>query len=308
MEKENNYMVCVRCFTFNQAQYIEDALNGFCMQQTNFPFVCVIVDDASVDGEPGVISNYLERHFNLDDTAIVRREETDDYQMVFAKHKDTLNCFFAVYYLKYNHYSIRKSKFPYLTEWLNKKYEALCEGDDYWTDPFKLQKQVDFMESHPDCSLCFHANNNLYSSGIMKEYHPRKRKRFYSAVDVILGGGDFMATNSMFYRLTLLDENNKPDFWKKAPIGDGPCMLYFASKGKIGYIDDVMSVYRKNSVGSWTSRQDSFDAYKRHYILIQKMFDEYDQYTNRKYHFAIVVKKIRNGLSFYKNVLINKLK
>ena len=64
--------------------------------------------------------------------------------------------YFAVVYLKENHYSQKKSKAPYLTEWEDTKYIALCEGDDYWTDPLKLQKQVDFLERHPDYSLCCH--------------------------------------------------------------------------------------------------------------------------------------------------------
>ena len=70
--------------TFNHAQYIEDALNGFTMQQTTFPYVCCIIDDASTDGEQEVIRNYLNEHFDLEDKMIARHEETDDYVLTFA--------------------------------------------------------------------------------------------------------------------------------------------------------------------------------------------------------------------------------
>ena len=135
-EKQYKWMVCTRCVTFNQAPYIEDAMNGFTMQQTTFPFVCTIVDDASTDGEPEVIRQYLQEHFDLDDKSVVRNEETDDYVLCYARHKENRNCHFAVLWLKYNHYSRHKLIFPYEAEWKeNSKYYAICEGDDYWTSP-----------------------------------------------------------------------------------------------------------------------------------------------------------------------------
>ena len=153
--EESKFLVRVCCLTYNHAPYIKDAMNGFCMQETNFPFVCTIMDDASTDGEQEVIKKYLADHFDLDDQTIVRNEETDDYVLTYARHKTNHNCFFAVYYLKYNHYSIKKSKVPYISEWQdNVKYIALCEGDDYWICPQKLQIQLDFLENHNDYSLC----------------------------------------------------------------------------------------------------------------------------------------------------------
>ena len=70
------FIVCVRCITFNHANYIEDAMNGFTMQETNFPYVCTILDDASTDGEQEVIKKYLQEHFDLEDKSVVRNEET----------------------------------------------------------------------------------------------------------------------------------------------------------------------------------------------------------------------------------------
>lgn len=156
MEKYK-YTVCTRCMTYNHAPYIVDAMQGFCMQETTFPVVYCILDDASTDGEQEVIQKYLLGHFNMNDSSVVRHEETDDYHAIFAQHKTNKNCFFAVYFLKYNHFSIKKDKRPYYAEWVNSaKYIAYCEGDDYWTSPQKLQKQVEFLESHPEYVFCCH--------------------------------------------------------------------------------------------------------------------------------------------------------
>ena len=116
----NQHMVLVRCYTFNHAAYIEDAMNGFCMQKTTFPFICAIVDDASTDGEQEIIKKYLRQHFDLDDKTFVRNEETDDYIMTVARHKTNKNCTFAVFFLKYNHYSIKKARLTYLDRWFEK--------------------------------------------------------------------------------------------------------------------------------------------------------------------------------------------
>ena len=90
------FKICVRCYTYNHAHFIEDTMNGFCMQESDFPFVCCIVDDASMDGEQEVIKKYLLEHFDLDNK-IVRNEETDDYVLTLARHKTNMSCYFAVY-------------------------------------------------------------------------------------------------------------------------------------------------------------------------------------------------------------------
>lgn len=140
------YKVLVDCKTYNHVNYIEDALNGFCMQETKFPFICVVMDDASTDGEQNVINDYLERNFDLTDKQFCSQEETEDYRLLLVRHKNNLNCYLAVFFLKYNHYG-KKDKFPYYERWVKRsKYIAMCDGDDYWIDPLKLQKQVEILE------------------------------------------------------------------------------------------------------------------------------------------------------------------
>lgn len=150
------FPVCVTCMTYNQSAYICDALNGFTMQQTTFPYVCIIMDDASTDGEQEVIKQYLSVHFKSMILSHNNEQETDDFVMTFAQHKENKNCFFAVYYLKYNHYQ-KKRKNPYYRHFFKEsKYAASCEGDDYWTNPNKLQIQYDYLETHPKIVLSCH--------------------------------------------------------------------------------------------------------------------------------------------------------
>ena len=241
MEQEYKYIVVTRCFTFNHALYIEDAMNGFVMQETSFPVVTLIVDDASTDGEPEVIRKYIADHFQ----SPYRTEETEYANIICAKHKTNANCDFVVFFLKYNHYSIKKTKMPYLSEWLdNAKYHALCEGDDYWTDLLKLQKQVDFMESHPDCSLC-------YSS--TKVYNQESQSFLESSLGEPCDSIENLLKKNVVPTLTCLIrqqylrgyyEEIKP-MSRNWSLGDYPIWLWLAAKGVIHFFSEQMGVYRK---------------------------------------------------------------
>ena len=234
-----NFLVRVNCITFNQAPYIEDAMNGFTMQKTTFPFICTIVDDASTDGEQEVIAKYLKDHFNLEDKAIVRQEETDDYVQTFARHKSNHNCYFIVHYLKYNHFSIKKTKMSYIQKWCNTKYTAICEGDDYWIDPLKLQKQVDYLENNLSYNMVYtkykerhndivkDGSWNLLEGNCLKPYLLRK---------------GFIPTASVMYRSNFMFNY---DYRKKNfPLGDVPLWIQLMHSGPIKLLPDVTTVYR----------------------------------------------------------------
>ena len=123
------FKVSVSCMTYNQSKYIEDAMNGFCMQKTDFPFVCTIVDDASTDGEQKIITTYLENHFATTDTDVSYKKETKFAYITFAQHKDNKNCYFVVLLLKENLYQKgqKQKKVQYINEWRkNAPYTALC--------------------------------------------------------------------------------------------------------------------------------------------------------------------------------------
>ena len=248
------YMVRVSCLTYNHVNYIKDAMNGFTMQETNFPYVCTIIDDASTDGEQEVINNYLQEHFDMEDKSVVRNEETDDYVLTFAQHKTNRNCYFAVFFLKYNHYMIKKPKDQYIKEWLNVKYIAFCEGDDYWTNPKKLEIQFDALEAHPECS---YSATGFVVSTIGKEdkdltiYSNNNELAFY--------GIDYFGRQWIGKTLTLLIRGEcYNDYLKEAKKYKAPkdtyLLYHLLKQGFVAYIPQPMGVYNKNGQGIWNSR------------------------------------------------------
>lgn len=255
--EQMDFLVCVRCFTYNHVSYIEDAMNGFCMQQTHFPYVCVIVDDASTDGEQGLIKSYLALHFDLDNHRVVRNEETDDYVMTFAQHKTNKNCFFAFYSLKYNHFSIKKDKFSYFSNiYDGVKYHALCEGDDFWIRPNKLQLQVNFLDSHKDYSMIHTAfkfvdTNSMIiptpQSDLYESFMNKKKEGYLWQYHLVEGTSIMFCT--FIYRNGIMDN-------EKTYIDHGQFMCC-ARKGKIGYIPTETSAYRINPNGAMRSAQES---------------------------------------------------
>ena len=249
------FKVCARCFTFNQSKYITDTMNGFIMQKTDFPFVCCIVDDASTDGEQEVIMSYVKENFNLSEGFASYQKETDYAHITYAQHKTNANCYFAVLLLKENHYSRHKPKMQYLSEWVNEvPYEALCEGDDYWVDQYKLQKQSEVLDAHPDCMLTFHAINEIYMKHRdMDHIRTRVENREYSGVEWYLTRPSQFAS-FMLRRKIYSDVFYRESVFAKFPAGDIPLLLTCARYGTIIGISDVMSVYRHND-GGWTSQK-----------------------------------------------------
>ena len=239
------FKVCVNSMTFNQAKYITDTLDGFVMQQTNFPFICIIIDDASTDEEPEIIRKYVETNFDLLTSSTSYEIDNDDSVVLYSQHNTNKNCYFVVYFLKENHYSKNRSKRPYLAEWRKIcDYEAFCEGDDYWTDPLKLQKQADFLDANPQCSLTYHACKNVFSTPCkVNSLTGENVKDFYSDVDFVIHYP--FQTATVMYRKEILDS----DLYKKAQaIGCvfGDVLLYFSASrfGTIEGVNEKMSVYR----------------------------------------------------------------
>lgn len=283
-----SFLVIVKCMTFNHHAYIEDAMNGFCMQKTDFPYLCIVMDDCSADGEQEVIKNYVAEHFNS-----ITNEETDDYVLNLCQHKTNENCYFAVFYLKYNHYSIKKEKGLYYSKWLNNsKYVALCEGDDYWIDESKLQKQVVFLEENVDYGMCFTSFNILYQSKNRIEYDlfntkPCKYKTKYNLQDWIISR-DYLAPMSWLV---------KKDLWNNIPNiqscdGTFVYVATFLAKSKIKYIDKITCVYRVLE-SSASHSNDLKTVYLRNSNLIQttlelikcfRLPEEFKQKCLQKYY------------------------
>ena len=245
------FKVCCRCFTFNQSKYITDAMNGFTMQQTSFPFVCTIVDDASTDGEQDVIRKYVEDNFDFTEDSVSYHKETDYAHFTYAQHKTNKNCYFAVLYLKENHYSQRKPKMGYLSEWRDMcEYEALCEGDDYWICAQKLQKQVTYLDEHREVAYTCHRYNiltqSLHSIRLQPDIYFDKYKEatlYEFDNDYVFNVEWVSKTLTCVFRIKYFD----PIFLRKFEYGRDVHMVYnILQHGKGICFADVMGVYRLN--------------------------------------------------------------
>ena len=293
-----DFLVSVRCLTYNHAAYIRDTMDGFCMQQTYFPFVCVILDDASTDGEQEVIKNYLALHF--EESGEGQIEETEDYVLFLVRHKDNTNCYFAVYFLKTNHFG-KKAKAPYLERWEKRaKYVAYCEGDDYWIDKDKIRKQVEYLDNHLDCSMTISNGMGLYLLDYKKKVLnpiPVLESKKLSTTEVLRERGGLIPTASMCLRSYLIF--NEPEPLRKAPVGDRPIRMWCALNGYIYYDVVPMVVYRISSVGSFTERVRNRQYAKNILDGMISVFVFFDKYTDGRFHEDVQYMKDREEYYYY---------
>lgn len=255
--------VSVVCNAYNHEKYIRSALDGFVMQKTTFPFEVLIHDDAS-----------------LDRTAEIIREYEIKYPDIIKPIYSTEN-----QYSK-NDGSLRRIQFGRVRG----KYIALCEGDDYWTDPLKLQKQYDLLESHPGIDICATSAKTEINGEISGQVAPATRDTLFSLEEVILGGGGFVATASLMYRTSI--RRNPLPFFINTGL-DYTTQIAGSIRGGMLYLAEDTSVYRLTTVGSWTNRM-SNDSEKltTHIDRVKRMLIQLDIDTSRKYH-DVIAKKIK---------------
>ena len=241
---ENKYTVATYCFTYNQESYIEDTLNGFSKQETTFPVVYIVIDDASTDRTPEVLCTWCNNNLQIES------DEEPWKQMPYGRLREgTLkgkpHLQFVFLLLDENHYQTGKREkcFGYIDEWLdNSLYIAICEGDDYWTAPLKLQKQVDYLESNPDVVMCYTRcilfNESTQTFG---EEYGWQVNDFYHLFE-----SNLIQTLTTVFRKSVYKEyiENVRPFSKKWLLEDYPMWLYFALRYKIHLIDECTSVYR----------------------------------------------------------------
>lgn len=284
INNEVNFKVCIRCLTYNHHKYIRDTLNGFVKQQTNFPFIALVVDDASTDGAQEVIKAYIDEQFNIDDTDVAYTRETDYAYITFAQHKFNLNCYVVVLYLKFNHYQIKKKKVPYLYEWRKQvKYEALCEGDDFWIDPLKLQKQVEYLDQRPDVGLIHTAYHIVGEDSkiLSKDEIPDLYRRLTSDCSVgyiydrLFNHPSSILTCTILYRIEMNDVKIDHDLF-----------MQVAKKYKIAYINDITSCYRILPTSMMRSRKEEvnlmlFDTISMHMLKYYQGDEEINSFYNQ---------------------------
>ena len=273
----DRFKVCVQCYTYNHINYIEAAMSGFVDQKTSFPFLVMLVDDASTDGTNKIIERFL--HDNFIETEDCYHEDTDYAEIHFLRHKTNDNCYFVVYFLKENHFQKKIGKAKYIEKWrCISQYEAICEGDDYWIDPNKLECQASFLDANMDYSACFHnafvyvKKKDTYYAYLFNEKNKDEDLSIEEAVNEWV-----VPTASMMYRV---EYRNVPSWMAGIYSGDYPRILYFMSVGKMRYFNKVSSVYRVVVGGNSLSQSVSNDFVRDQYIAL---LNSYNKGTNYKF-------------------------
>ena len=248
--------VSIICNTYNHEAYIQKALESFVMQKTNFAFEVLIHDDASTDKTADIIREYEEKYPDI----IKPIYQTENQ---YSKGVNISNVY---------QYSRAKGK-----------YFAFCEGDDYWIDPCKLQKQFDAMEQHPELDMCAHAAIcvDAQSRKQTSVISPKSQDSILTVEEVIKGEGGYVATNSLLYRRVIGLEI--PRFRAYLPL-DYTMQIQGSLRGGMLYLKESMSAYRVFVPGSWTVRT-RLDPQKRKafYEKRKQMLLFLDEDTNYAY-------------------------
>lgn len=250
-------LVSICCQAYNHKDYIVKALDGFLMQKTNFEFEILLRDDASTDGTSEICKKYANKY--SDKIKLLAYTE-NQYQKGVSPFID----------------NVKRAK---------GKYIAMCEGDDFWTDPLKLQKQVDGLEKHKELNICSHKS--------IKYDEERKAKigvigdngdsaKVIPLKEVILKFGYTSPMQTILFRNINIENFIR---LKSDAIGShGIMQVFYASPNGILYLPEVMSVYRSNSAGSLTK---TVLVNETHYANVLrnriKTFKRLDQYFNLDY-------------------------
>ncbi|GEM_PF-445013 len=273
-------LVSICCITYNHEKYIAEAIESFLMQETDFPIEIIIHDDASTDRTPEIIKEYEEKYPD-----IIRPIYQKENQ--FSKDRQVSNNFVA---------PIVKGK-----------YVATCEGDDYWTDPKKLQKQVEFLQKNNNYLMCFHGVKVVDINRNCKgEYlgPVNKGSRDYTIKDTTEGG--FIHVSSRMIKSEYY--KSIPNWVKNAYHSDYATAIYFSAEGQIYFMDEVMSARRigvENSMMTNFRNKATKEVIIGHYINAIETFDMADQYYSYKFHDEIELGKLRYG-EIIANTLFDK--
>ncbi len=241
--------VAIRCITYNHEPYIRQCLEGFIIQKTNFRFVAIVHDDASTDGTADIIREYEEKYPDI----IKPIYETENQ---YSKRDGSLG-------------RIMRE----VTNATGCKYVAMCEGDDYWTDPLKLQKQVDFLEENQEYSMCFTGANVVSTTSVLHtDYYNDLQSRDYLANELLYKL--VVPTASIMYRSFI---STKVPSDKRFFVGDNVVILTCAANGKIRCLNEKMVVYRRNEggVSYVVANATFFDVWTDHFFALLEYFPQF---------------------------------
>ena len=249
-------LVSIVCTAYNHESYIDDAILGFLLQKTDFPFEIIICDDASPDQTARIIDR-----FQINYPRIIKFQ---------ANQK--------------NQYS--QGSWPLLSLFALAKgdYIAVCEGDDYWISPTKLQQQVDALRRSPDVQICIHAALSEFT-GKERAFRPigvqSPGVEWIPAQRVIEGGGGFCATASIMLRASFA--RSLPEWVSHAPVLDLFLQGLAANENGLIFLPELMCVYRVDTESSWTRKVNT--AYLPDTLLAsyESAFMHYDMATGRRF-------------------------
>jgi glycosyltransferase involved in cell wall biosynthesis len=259
-------LVSILCITFKHEKYIARTLEGFLSQETDFTFEIIIHDDASPDKTQDIIREYV------------------------AKAAGNKNVIFRPILEKKNRFT--RDGDVFVTEMFKSargKYIAFCEGDDYWSDPTKLQRQVDYMETHPEAALCFHPvrvffeNHEEPDSVFPEPEHAPK----YTRTELLRR--NYIQTNSVLYR-----KQNYDGLRASIMPQDWYLHLYHAQYGTIGFINRVMAAYRRHLGSAWWDTYKDYDKiWLRHGVLYTGIYEAMLQmYGNNAKYKKIILESL----------------
>lgn len=266
--KNLDILVSISCITYNHKSYVKNCFDGFLLQKTNFNYEILVHDDASTDGTVEIIHDYERKYPQL----------------------------FNVIYQKHNQYSrgIRGLHRTFNFNRSKGKYIAVCDGDDYWTDPLKLQKQVDFLEQNKKFSFTFHAVNVKNELAGIKYSYPKPPNSILGFKQIM--NNHYIPTCSLLFNKSFLPVP-MPEFLNNCSMADIPLELLLASKGDIFYIDERMGIYRRNK-DSLTSKVSQRINGRKNYIY---MYFNMMKYLFPKKFYPLSIKLLLTTLGFVKD-------
>ena len=261
-------LVSVIMITYGHEKYIEEAIRGVFLQKTNFPLELIISNDKSPDSTDEIVKNII-------------KYAPENISVKYIQHPENIGML------------------PNLISTLKMaqgKYIAVCEGDDYWIDEKKLQKQTDFLEKNEDFTLTFHnvfiRNGETLSTDL--DYEKRLSSKDVYTIDD-LSKGNFIHTPSVVFRNM---EIEFPEWYYTSFLGDYPLWSWLSKKGKIKYFPEKMAVYREN-VGVWSGKSQEEREFKT-MLVLRNLIPDFKMFPNTQRNM------IRTKNTYIKNSLKHK--
>lgn len=239
-------LVSVVMITYGHEKFIEQAINGVLMQECSFDFELIVANDCSPDNSDTIIQSIIDNH-------------PKGSKLKYVRHNKNIGMM---------------PNFIFSLNMAEGNYIALCEGDDYWTDSLKLQKQVDFLENNMQYIMSFHKVEILKRDNSIVGDFLTTVPTYFEDRDTLLEKGNYIHTPSVMFKNNIIEI---PEIINQSPIGDFLLYVLLTKHGKIGYIKEVMAVYRHDVGVLSRSKDNAFkNVLKMNLILLKIVDDERD--------------------------------